>query len=136
MRKLWLLAPLAGLALLSACRGPDSDLPDPYRRMDVPARLLSSAEARRGGRELYLRYCALCHGVNADGRGVRREGFETPPVDFTSAAWRREMTPRRAFFVIAEGVHGKGMPAWKGALSPEQTWQLVAYVLSVAGQGP
>lgn len=129
-------ATLAWLALLPACKGSDSDLPAPYRRIEVPGRLLSSPEARREGRELFLRYCALCHGVNADGRGVRKEGFDTPPVDFTSAAWRLGMTPRKAFYTISEGMHGKGMPSWKGALSAEQSWELTSYVLSVARQEP
>jgi mono/diheme cytochrome c family protein len=69
--------------------------------------------------------------VRADGRGERRQGFIRPPRDFTSAAWQRSTTPRRVFFAIREGVRGTAMPAWK-TLDSEQTWDLVAYVLSVS----
>jgi len=38
------------------------------------------------------------------------------------------------YFVIREGVSGTAMPAWAG-LNPKETWDLVAYVLSVAPAG-
>ncbi len=45
------------------------------------------------------------------------------------------MTPRWLFFVIREGIRRTPMPAWK-ILSQDQTWDLVAYVLSVAEGEP
>ncbi len=45
------------------------------------------------------------------------------------------MTPKRAFYVIREGVRGTPMPAWK-ILNEDQSWDLVAYVLSVTELGP
>jgi mono/diheme cytochrome c family protein len=45
------------------------------------------------------------------------------------------MTPRRVYYVIREGIRGTPMPAWK-TLDAEQTWDLVAYVMSVAELGP
>jgi mono/diheme cytochrome c family protein len=119
----------------SGCRDADRDLPPDYRRLAVPQALLASEAARARGRALYLEHCALCHGERADGRGVRREGLAQPPADFTSPAWRRRTSPRRAYFVIREGVRGTPMPSWK-ALDEAQTWDLVAYVLSTSEQGP
>jgi mono/diheme cytochrome c family protein len=40
------------------------------------------------------------------------------------------MTPERAFYVIREGIRGTPMAAWK-VLSEDDTWDLVAYVLSL-----
>jgi mono/diheme cytochrome c family protein len=65
---------------------------------------------------------------------VRREGLSAPPADFTDPAWRRRTSPRRAYFVIREGVRGTPMPGWK-ALGEPEAWDLVAYVLSV-GEKP
>ena len=113
---------------LGACSR-DRDLPEPYRLLKVPSARLATAEARASGRKLFLTACALCHGENADGRGVRRENFAQPPRDFTSEAWRKQTTPRRVFFAIREGVHGTSMPGWK-SFSEAETWDLVAYVLS------
>jgi mono/diheme cytochrome c family protein len=45
------------------------------------------------------------------------------------------MNPRRAYYVIREGLRRTPMPAWK-ILDEDQTWDLVAYVLSVVEQGP
>jgi len=64
-----------------------------------------------------------------------RKGLAQPRADFTSPAWRRRTSPRRAYFVIREGVRGTPMPSWK-ALVEAETWDLVAYVLSASEQGP
>jgi high-affinity iron transporter len=79
---------------------------------------------------LFLAHCALCHGEKADGRGLRREGLAKLPRDFTDAAWRRQISPRRVYFVIREGVRGTPMPA-STTLDEEASWDVVAYVLSV-----
>jgi mono/diheme cytochrome c family protein len=124
----------AALLLLGswACSG-DRDLPPEYRQVAVPEARLASAAARRRGRALFLEHCAICHGERADGRGVR-QSLSSQPADFTDPAWRRRTSPRRVYFVLREGVHGTAMPAWK-VLDPDQTWDLVAYVLSVAEEG-
>jgi cytochrome c oxidase cbb3-type subunit 3 len=113
---------------LSGC-SKDRDLPEPYRRLEVPSGLLDSAEARENGQKLFLTSCALCHGERTDGRGARREGLSVPPRDFTNPSWRNGTTPRRVFFAIREGVHGTPMPGWK-SFSEVETWDLVAFLLS------
>lgn len=126
---------LCGLVAMSlaflACKGPDSGLPEAYRRLAVPAARLESPEARERGRALFLEHCALCHGDRADGRGVRRQGLSSQPRDFTDAAWRERTSPRRVFFVIREGSAGTAMPAWK-ALDDGEIWDLMAYLLAAS----
>ena len=125
--------PLLALWLwLSACRGQDAELPGAYRTLRVPADRLASPEARERGRRLFAEHCALCHGEAADGRGARRAGLSRPPADLTDPAWRARTSPRRAYFTIREGVPGTAMPAWR-SLGPEETWDLVAYVLAAGG---
>lgn len=115
----------------SACRNPERDLPESYRNMEVPVARLASPVARERGSALYREHCVLCHGKRGDGNGQRRSGLERPPANFTNRVWRRGTTPRRVFFVIREGARGTPMPAWK-ALGEDETWDLVAYVLSVS----
>jgi mono/diheme cytochrome c family protein len=119
---------------LSACSR-DRDLPEPYRRLAVPAETLASTAARERGRRFYVASCVLCHGERADGRGPRHEGFTRPPRDFTSPAWKKEVTPRRVFFAIREGLAGTPMPAWK-SLSETETWDVVAFILAAGEATP
>lgn len=125
---------LLGLALwLWGCDG--VDLPPAYRDLAVPEARLAAPAARARGRLLYLEHCALCHGVDADGRGQRRASLSGPPVDFTDPVWRRQTAPREVFHAIREGVRGTSMAAWK-TLDEEETWDLAAYLLAVAEDGP
>ena len=119
----------------TACSGADSDLPEAYRRLDVPEVRLRSPEARASGRRLFLANCVLCHGERGDGHGMRSVGFAKAPANFTDPAWRRGVTARRVFFVIREGVHGTPMPAWNW-LSTDEAWDLVAYLLSLSRPEP
>jgi mono/diheme cytochrome c family protein len=132
-----LLSALTISLTFTACKGVDSDLPEAYRRIEVPAARLRSPAARDRGRSVFRANCVLCHGVRGDGHGVRASGFATPPADFTDPYWRRRMTPRHVYFAIREGVRGTAMPSWS-SLSADETWDLVAYVLSLgpAGKGP
>ncbi len=120
------------MALVTAgCVNKDSSLPRRYRDLKVPEAMLASAEVRARGRKIFLKNCAICHGERADGNGVRGEGLNPKPVDFTSPAWRDTATPRHTFYVIQTGVPGTAMPSWN-TFSGKETWELVAYVLSVA----
>lgn len=117
--------------MVSGCANKDSGLPQPYRDLELPKATLASADARARGRKIFMQNCAICHGERADGHGVRSEGLNPKPVDFTSPAWRATATPRHTFYVIQTGVPGTAMPSWN-TFSSEETWELVSYVLSVA----
>lgn len=123
-------ATLAISLACAACSGPGGDLPQPYRTLAVPEARVQSGAAAARGRTLFREHCALCHGVRADGHGMRSEGLSKPPADLTDPEWRRHVSARWLFFVIREGVRGTPMPAWK-ALPDDQIWDLVAYVLQL-----
>lgn len=119
--------------VLPGCGDADRDLPRPYRGIDVPTAALASPDRRSRGKRLFLDHCALCHGEQGDGQGVRREGLSSPPRSFTDAAWRQSTSPRRVFFAIREGVSGTPMPGWKSS-SEQDAWDLTAYVLTLGEQ--
>lgn len=96
----------------------------------LPARVDNDV-ARAQGRALFQAHCALCHGDNADGHGLRQQGFDKQPADFTDRTWRDRVSPEQVFDVIKHGKPDTAMPAWH-VLSDEQIWQLVAYLRSVA----
>jgi mono/diheme cytochrome c family protein len=111
------------LLLAAAACGGETPVP--------PEGVLDSPVARERGRTSYLENCALCHGVAADGHGVRQEGLSGPPADFTLAAWRSGTTPGEVFTVVRDGKRGTSMPSWR-SLSESETWDLVAYLWSVS----
>ena len=127
----WIMLSLA----LSACSGEDRSLPPKYRGIPVPLEQLESSEARERGQALFEQHCVLCHGIRADGKGVRHRYLSGAPANFRSKDWRASTTPRRVYFVLREGVQGTSMPAWP-TFEPEQTWDLAAYVLGVHEEGP
>ncbi len=123
----WFLPALVTLPLaLWGCDGGSS----PGYPVEVPEARLASTEARERGRELYLRHCALCHGGRADGVGVRRN-LSSRPQDFTDPSWPERITAAEIYHVIREGRSGTAMASWK-IFDEQQTWDLVAYLLSVA----
>jgi mono/diheme cytochrome c family protein len=126
-----LLAVIVLALQVSACD--NSALPAQYQQIQIPEELLVSAEARARGRDLYLQHCALCHGVGADGKGVR-QNLSSRPRSFLDPTWKKHSSPRSIYFVIQEGLTGTAMPAWKN-LDKDQTWDLVAYLLSVSDPG-
>ena len=121
--------------VLSACSAESAESAESYANIDVPLRVLSSDEARERGRTIFESKCALCHGAKADGKGARSKGLSRKAADFTNPQWRANTTPRELFRILSEGKRGTSMPAWP-TLSDDEKWDVIAYVLSVAEDGP
>jgi len=86
------------------------------------------------GKELYIRYCVFCHGLNGDGRGESAPYLDPKPRDFTKALFKCRSTPSGTlpldtdlYDTISRGIHATGMPSWKPLLKQERT-DLVAYI--------
>ena len=120
---------------LSACSAEDAPSTTDYSKVEIPVERLSSDEARSRGRVLFRKKCALCHGERADGNGARREGLSGKPINFHNNEWRDGASPPSLFETLTEGKRGTSMPAWP-TLSDGQKWDVIAYVLSVAEDGP
>ena len=122
------------LALLACSENKGTSALD-YSKVEVPVSQLASDEARARGRTTFEKKCALCHGVRADGNGVRSSALSRKPASFLSTDWRSNTSPRDVFRILSEGKRGTSMPAWP-TLSDEEKWDVVAYVLSVAEDRP
>ena len=83
---------------------------------------ITAAEHIGAGADLYKSNCTwYCHGPEgAKGRSRTLRG-------------RPDLSARDISLVINNGLKraGKIMPAWKARLTPEQVWQLVAYLVSL-----
>lgn len=124
---------IEGTLLLGLWACGSGDLPRDWRVLEVPGTNLASPEARTRGRGLFVAHCAICHGERANGRG-RRSNLSVKAADSIDPRWRAQMSPRRVFCAVREGIRGTPMPAWK-FLTTDHIWDLVACVLLVTELG-
>jgi len=73
------------------------------------------------GKQVYLRRCVGCHGVNGDGKGPSARFLNPKPRDFTSGTFKFRSTSGDAnslpsdqdlFVTISHGLWGTAMPPW------------------------
>ncbi len=84
---------------------------------DTPSIDLKSAEAIAEGKRLYAMRCShYCHGKEGR-RGIG------------PALRGRDLDPAYLYNRIANGF--RPMPAWKSTYTPEQIWDIVAYIESL-----
>lgn len=80
--------------------------------------LAGDAEAAAGGKKLFLRSCAECHGEN--GAGIEdAANLQTPEV--------QKQTDGALFWKITNGNLKKGMPPF-ARLPETQRWQIVSFL--------
>jgi len=108
-----------GLLLAVACQLPGAiaSAAEPPFALDDPQRI-------EAGRRRFASTCAAyCHG--AEGSGGRAPAFKG----------NAGLTADDAFKTIKEGRRGSDiMPPWGNALTPEQIWELVAYLQLLSRQ--
>lgn len=87
------------------------------------------------GTQLYTNNCAACHGANARGGGPLAGSTEVPPPALTGkGSGVGGHTDGELFRIIRNGS-SRGMPAWAGKLSDNETWDVVNFLRSLEGGG-
>lgn len=80
------------------------------------------------GRELFAKYCAVCHGLNGKGDGERAGKLPQPPADLTRI--NSTKTDYGIYLQVAYG--GSEMPPWMKQLTPQSRWDIVNYIRALA----
>ena len=87
------------------------------------------------GRNIYLHMCVFCHGKDGNGGGKAVEYLYPWPRDFRKGIFKFRSTPTGTlprdedlYRTIINGIPGTSMPAWREALSPEDTWALIHHI--------
>src|SRR5689334_15634943 len=75
----------------------------------------------------YAENCAVCHGVNGNGKGPGSIGLDPKPTNFTDATRQSAHSVYALYNTITLGVEGTAMAPFSG-LSEEQRWELAFYV--------
>lgn len=84
------------------------------------------ADAATAGATVFNTNCSTCHGPQGHGDGPAGASLDPAPknlVDLTKVA-----SDDYFFWRISTGRSGTAMVAWKGVLTDEQIWQVVAYI--------
>jgi mono/diheme cytochrome c family protein len=82
------------------------------------------------GGELYGTHCASCHGERGLGDGAAAKSVTPSPALLAYMIERPMMIDEYLLWTISDGgkQFGTGMPAFKGTLSKEQIWKIMAYM--------
>ena len=105
---------------------PDSGWRPPADAVSRLNPLAEKKELAAGGRKLFLRHCAECHGD--DGRGLK------DAADLRLTVVQRQ-TDGALHWKISNGNPRHGMPSFS-AIPELQRWQIVLHLRTLAGEGP
>lgn len=120
-------------------RKPENFAP-PLTFPDPPAWLRPSADATehaRRGQTLFNSTCAACHGAKGDGAGVAAGqlkdmwGFDVRPGDLREPHLRCGGELRDLYRVLTTGLDGTPMVSFAEVFTPEQRWDIVAFLLTL-----
>jgi len=111
--------------------------PVPREIFGTKATLLASAYR---GRKLYEEACLTCHGDKGHGDGPSAEGLlnetEEPiqPRNLAQLTIKSGAGAADLFRAITTGLDGTPMPSFLDVYTPDQRWDIVAYVMYLRGQ--
>lgn len=103
---------------------PDPNWQPPPQAAATVNPLAGESHLAAGGRKLFQRHCAVCHGES--GEGLKKAADLRLPVV-------QEQSDGALFWKISNGNPRRGMPSFSGI--PElQRWQLVLYLRTLGGR--
>jgi len=112
--------------------------------VELPTPPAPGKDADTTGRTMYEESgCLRCHGDKGRGDGQSAPtlkddwGQPTKPADLTQRwSWRGGGTRADLYRTISTGFNGTPMPSYADALTPEQRWQLVDFIMSLGPEKP
>jgi mono/diheme cytochrome c family protein len=133
----------------SAAHGAHGDhehppIPAAYANAHIPPGVWTDPAMLARGKEIFAAKCALCHGEKGDGKGPGSVNLPLKPADLTDGKMVAEMPGNYWVWRVSEGglvepfkSKGSAMPAWKGELSMNDRWAVIAYAHTFSGhRGP
>jgi cytochrome c553 len=95
----------------------------------IPGTGLDGVVEEQSAAQLYQTHCAVCHGVDGDGKGI--VVLDRPARSFLKGAFSFGNTPEALFRTISNGIGGTPMPGFKEFLSESDRHQLAQYVIDL-----
>ena len=126
MKKVLFVVLILAALLLAACGGGESTaldtLPAEYAGKTNPL----GADAATAGADVFKTNCEFCHGPQGHGDGPAGAALDPAPKDLVEL--HKQVGDDYLFWRINSGKAGTAMVSWKGILTEEQIWQVVAFV--------
>jgi high-affinity iron transporter len=72
--------------------------------------------------------------MSGAGDGPAARTLNPPPPAIGARNLTPDLTPTLAYNVISVGVRGTAMPAFAASLTPQQRWNIIAYIYSLRGE--
>ena len=110
-----------------------------------PPEMEVNEENLAAGRRLYYRNCMYCHGDYLNGQGHFAVALNPLPANFRDSGTISQLEETYVFWRIATGGPGlpdgatpwnSSMPVWQDFLSPDEIWQVTAYIYEASGSTP
>jgi mono/diheme cytochrome c family protein len=115
--------------LLAACGGGGADavatlapVPSDFAGLTNPL----GADAASTGAAVFKTNCETCHGPQGHGDGPA--GVALDPAPKNLAELQTQAGDDYLFWRINTGKEGTSMVPWKGVLTEEQIWQVIAFI--------
>jgi len=120
------------------------EVPPEYADKYAPEGIWTDPEVLTKGKEIYDKYCLVCHGAEGKGDGTAAQSLDPKPSDMTDRSMVDEMADNFWFWRVSEGgavepykSMGSTMPAWKDKLNEDEIWAVIVYQHTFSGhKGP
>ncbi len=83
-------------------------------------------DAAASGLKVYQTNGVPCHGETGHGEGPAGQALDPKPRNL--AEFQSKVGDDYLYWRISTGVDGTAMVSWRGALTDEQIWQVIAYI--------
>jgi mono/diheme cytochrome c family protein len=127
-----------GALLLTACNfslaadiTPPPNYVSPTPLPTLGALYPTTASDLQNGAAIYVQHCAACHGDKGMGDGPQSMQLpvSVPPLGLREVA--QAASPAQWYSIVSQGNLDRFMPPFVGALSDQERWDVVGYVLTL-----
>jgi mono/diheme cytochrome c family protein len=86
-------------------------------------------QSQARAKQIYGFDCAMCHGVNGDGKGDMNADGKMKMLDYRDPASLKGLSDGEIYNIIEAGK-GDAMPPEDGRAKPDEIWNIVIYLRS------
>ncbi len=132
MRNLLTVLMVVSFFVLSGCSSKSLETPGsipqplPTVPSDYAGKTIPSNADVSAGANLFKTDCVTCHGENGHGDGPASQTLDPRPANLVDLS--KIAADDFLFWKISTGIDGTAMPAWKGILTDQQIWQVIAFI--------